>query len=205
MDLRILIELPLLFFSIICHEFAHGAVAERFGDDTARAMGRLTLSPWPHIDPFGTVLLPILCVLTNAPLFGWAKPVPVNARLLTHRPMSLVLVSGIGPAVNFLLACAAAALAAIAARLGLGGTNPLLYQVLGYMVLINLYLMVFNLLPIHPLDGSQVVAALLPRDWLSRYEGLAPYGFIIIMILMMTGLFGRLISPPVYLLYSLLM
>ncbi|MBI4064163.1 MAG: site-2 protease family protein [Elusimicrobia bacterium] len=205
MELSFLIQIPLLFFSVILHEFSHGAAADYFGDDTARAMGRLTFDPLAHVDPVGTILLPALCLVTGSPLFGWAKPVPVATHRLSHKPFSLVLVSGIGPVSNILLACLAAAAIAAAARIaGAGSYQNLLFYVLNYAVLINLYLAIFNLIPVHPLDGSKVLGSLLPRNLSLAYERLAPYGFFIIVILMWTGLFGQIVSPVVYWLYNLL-
>ncbi|MBI2070221.1 MAG: site-2 protease family protein [Elusimicrobia bacterium] len=205
MDLSLLIELPLLFFSIICHEYSHGAVAEKFGDDTARVMGRLTFNPLPHIDPMGTIFLPLMCFLTNAPLFGWAKPVPVNPSRLDRQPLSLFLVSAIGPMTNLFLAAAAALGLAVTVRwLPAPWQDPLLIRVFNYTIIINLYLTVFNLMPIPPLDGSKVLEVVLPPLWRQQYERLAPHGFLIILLLMMTGIFGRIVTPIVYLLYRLL-
>ncbi|MBI4668409.1 MAG: site-2 protease family protein [Elusimicrobia bacterium] len=205
MDLTFLIELPFLFFSIIVHEYSHGAVAERFGDDTARVMGRLTFNPLPHIDPMGTILLPALCLMTNTPMFGWAKPVPVNLSRLRGQPMSLLFVAASGPVSNIVLACLSV--------LGLGivlrfipalASNFFAMRLAQYAIIVNLYLAVFNLLPIHPLDGSNIVSSLLPYPWRSSYDRLAPYGFFIIMILIYTGLFNRIVSPVVYTLYNVL-
>ncbi|MEK7288274.1 MAG: site-2 protease family protein, partial [Elusimicrobiota bacterium] len=205
MNQSFLVQLPLLFFSIILHEYAHGAVAEKYGDDTARLMGRLTFNPIAHIDPMGTIVLPLICFLTNVPMFGWAKPVPVNPARLEQRPMSLILVAAAGPVSNIFLACLASAGLWALARLAPGSeVTPVLMKLFHFAVIMNLYLAVFNLLPIHPLDGSKVLAGLLPPRWSYTYEGLAPYGFMIIMILMMTGLFGYIVTPVVYWLYKFL-
>lgn len=205
MDYTIIIQLPLLFFSIIIHEFAHGAVAEHLGDDTARLMGRLTLNPVPHIDPVGSVMLPLLCYFTGAPMFGWAKPVPVNEANLRSRRWGSLMVAAVGPLSNFVLAFSCAILLWAASRIALAyGTQLLLNQILRYGILINLYLCVFNLLPIHPLDGSRVLYRLLPYPWSEQFERLAPHGFILIMVLMFTGLFGYIINPVVFWLYRLL-
>lgn len=205
MNTSFLIELPILFFSIIIHEFSHGAVADRFGDDTARMMGRLTFNPIPHVDPVGTILLPVLCFITNAPMFGWAKPVPVDPSRLEKRPLSLILVAAIGPFSNIFLALLASlGLGALAHLTPGAALTPLVAKVLNFTVILNLYLAVFNLLPIHPLDGSKVLAGLLPPRWNYFYERLAPYSFFLIIIFLWTGLFGYLVTPVVSLLYRLM-
>lgn len=205
MTSSLIIGLPILFFSIILHEYLHGAIAYYFGDDTAKMMGRLTFNPWPHVDPVGTLLLPAICLLNNAPLFGWAKPVPVAFYRLKKRPWSIVLVSASGPLANLFLACAASGTLHLAWYFIRGGNfGSFLVEVINFAILINLYLFIFNLLPVHPLDGSRVVSAVLPRNFARLYDGLAPYGFLIIMILIISGLFGRIVSPIVYWLYNLL-
>ena len=202
----LLLTLPLLFFSIILHEYAHGAVAERFGDDTARVMGRLTLNPLPHIDIVGTIILPAVCMLTNAPMFGWAKPVPVNPYRLSNKPISIVLVAAAGPLSNFFLAAICAlAMQVVTHTMTPTDSQMLLLRCLNYGTLVNLYLCVFNLLPIPPLDGSKLLEAALPGRFSDFYARIAPNGFMIIMLLMMTGFFGKVISPIVMLLYRMLM
>ena len=206
MPLDFLLQLPILFFSIIIHEYSHGAVAEHFGDDTARVMGRLTLNPLAHIDPMGTILLPIFCVITHAPIFGWAKPVPVSPHRLRNRRSSLLLVSGVGPLSNFFLACLFSAMLYLGALYAREASFfPLLVQVLNFAVLVNLYLCVFNLLPIHPLDGSKVLSNVLPYPWSERFDSMAPYGFFIIIILMFSGFLGRFLVPVVAWMHSLLL
>ncbi len=206
MNLDFLLQLPILFFSIIIHEYSHGAVAEHYGDDTARVMGRLTLNPLAHVDPIGTIMLPIFCLITHAPVFGWAKPVPVSPHRLRNRPTSLLLVSAVGPVSNFLLACLFSGglyLGVLFAREA--SFFPLLVEILNFAVLVNLYLCVFNLLPIHPLDGSKVLSNLLPYEWSVRFDSLAPYGFFIIMMLMFSGFLGRFLVPVVAWLHGLLL
>lgn len=189
--------IPVLFFSVILHECAHGWVASLCGDDTARLSGRLTLNPLPHIDPIGTVFLPLLFILTGSPvLFGWAKPVPINPLRFNNFKQDLIKVTLAGPGTNLLLAV----LSALCLRgiRFLPPSTPFLSQfaTLFYLgVLINVALAVFNLIPIPPLDGSRVMSAMLPTEAAIRYEALTPYGFMILIVLLWTGILDRLIVP----------
>ncbi|MBI4051511.1 MAG: site-2 protease family protein [Elusimicrobia bacterium] len=202
-----ILQLPILFFSVVVHEFFHGWMAYRYGDDTAYLSGRLTFNPIPHIDPLGTVLLPLFCRLTNTPMFGWAKPVPVNPLRLHHPRQDMVKVALMGPAANLILVL----LAAVSHRFSIGleflspDLKMTLTQVMRFTVILNLYLAFFNLIPVHPLDGSQVLSGLLPRRWLWYYQSHAPYGFFIILFLMATGVLGYLVVPPVAVSYGLLL
>ncbi len=209
--LTLLLGFPPFLFALTVHEFAHAFVAYRLGDHTASLQGRLTINPIPHMDPVGTVLVPILQMLVpGAPLIGWAKPVPVNPYNFRHPRKDNLLVSLAGPLSNFLLAI----LLALVIRLllfypGIGATlaNPVLkpfYLMVQQGISISLILCVFNLLPIHPLDGSHVLEAFLnPRQALA-YNRLAPYGFLILLVLLVTGVLGRLLTPPFSLLSLLL-
>ncbi|MBI4056064.1 MAG: site-2 protease family protein [Elusimicrobia bacterium] len=194
-----IILLPILFFSIVVHEFSHGWMAHRHGDDTAYLSGRLTFNPLPHIDLWGTILLPVLCRLLNAPLIGWAKPVPVNPNRLHHPRSDMVRVALIGPVSNLSLALMAAILyrLTVMAHLFPADFELTLMRVLFFTVQLNLSLAFFNLIPVHPLDGSQVVSGLLPYRWLAQYERHAPYGFYIILILLYTNALGVLVGVPV--------
>lgn len=187
----IAISLGVLIPSVILHEIAHGVVALHFGDDTARQAGRLTLNPVPHIDPFGSVILPALLAVTSAGVLGWAKPVPVDrSRLRRPRDHGLI-VSLAGPATNIVLAVAAA----LALRLTAGGATPglpggsLLTRVLVLAGLVNVVLAAFNLLPVPPLDGSAVVERLLPRRWLPRWRRLRRYSMVLVLglVLLLPG------------------
>lgn len=179
-----------LLFSVIIHEVAHGYVAWLNGDPTARLSGRITLNPIPHIDPIGTILLPILLLVTGSRvLFGWARPVPVNPSYFRNYRLGEVTCSFAGPASNLLLAV----LFAYLLRFKLGG--PGLVLLAYYGCTINIFLALFNLLPIPPLDGSHLVAAFLPYRLLQLYRYLEPVGFIIILLLFYTGLMGRIIMP----------
>ncbi len=186
-----IITLPILLFSVIFHEVAHGWMADHFGDDTARVSGRITFNPVPHIDLLGTVILPLTLIIFRSPfLFGWAKPVPINPYRFYNYRLGTIMVSLAGPGSNILLALIFALLAWILKFFGfLAGP---VFAFLSYGVIINLLLAFFNLLPIPPLDGSHLVSFLLPSDLAYRYESLAPYGMFIIMILFMGGLFNYL-------------
>lgn len=195
-------QIPILLFSVILHEYAHGWMAERKGDDTARVMGRLTFNPLPHIDPVGSILLPLIASLTGGPLIGWAKPVPVNPYRLGDPVRDMMWVGAAGPVSNLLLA-AACSLALFVVRLsGIG--DPLIFSFLRYAVVINVLLPVFNMVPVPPLDGSRVVAGLLPPRLAHEYMKIEPYGIFIIFILISSGFFWRLIMPVVYSIVGLL-
>ncbi|OGS22494.1 MAG: hypothetical protein A2314_08335 [Elusimicrobia bacterium RIFOXYB2_FULL_50_12] len=201
-----IIQLPVLLFSVILHEYAHGWMAERHGDDTARIMGRLTFNPIPHIDVFGTIILPVLAVMTGAPIFGWAKPVPVNPYRLNDPHRDMIWVSLAGPGANILLAL----LASLAMWLlrSYPAFPPIigisLYDLLKLILVINIILPVFNLFPVPPLDGSKVLMGILPRDLAYKYSQLEPYGFFIIIILLYMGVFWRILGPIVNYLITLL-
>jgi Zn-dependent protease len=178
--------------SVILHEIAHGWVALAFGDDTAKRAGRLTLNPIAHIDPFGSVILPLLLALTGAAPFGWAKPVPVNpSRLRSPRNQS-VLVSLAGPATNIVIAVAAGL---AIRRLGLG-TNGWPARIVFSFGYLNVILAAFNLIPLPPLDGSAVIERFIPRAWWPRWAQLRQYsmGLILIVVLVLPS-FTRGHSP----------
>jgi Zn-dependent protease len=190
--------LPVLLFSVIVHECAHGYVAEWWGDPTARMLGRLTLNPLPHIDLFGSILVPGLLLLSGSGiLFGWAKPVPVTPQNFRDRRMGDITVSLAGPVSNVLLALAIAAGLAVAGLFWGARGVPTAVLSLGYYgILLNLVLAVFNLLPIPPLDGSHVVANLLPRPAAYAYQSLGQYGLLIVFLLMfIPGLLGTIFLP----------
>lgn len=197
--------LPILF-AITVHEVAHGWVAKRFGDPTAQRMGRLTLNPLKHIDPVGTVLIPALLLILHAGfLFGWARPVPVTWENLRHPKRDMVFVAAAGPAANLLMAFfwgAVARLATVLPPPADWAAVPL--TLMGEIgISINVLLMVFNLLPLPPLDGGRVAVGLLPGplSWqLSRVE---PYGFFILLGLMAVGALWFVIQPVASLVTSL--
>ncbi len=179
-----------LLFSIIVHEVAHGYLALLNGDPTAKLSGRITLNPIPHIDPIGTLLLPALLLFTGSRvLFGWARPVPVNPLNFRNLRWGEISVSVAGPLSNLALAVVFAFLL----RLGLGNLG--LMKLAYYGVSINIFLALFNLIPIPPLDGSHLLAAVLPRELNRLYQHLEPVGFILILILFYTGLMGLVLMP----------
>lgn len=192
-----LIQLPVLLFSIILHEFAHGWVAEKFGDDTARVMGRLTFNPIPHIDMFGTILLPALALFTGAPIFGWAKPVPVNPYRLRNPERDMIWVSLAGPLANLSLAVIASLLMWLIRTYELFPHffSVSLYELLKLTLVLNVLLPVFNLVPIPPLDGSRVLMGILPSNLAYKYAQIEQYGFFIIIILLSSGFFWRFLGP----------
>ncbi|MEM7209663.1 MAG: site-2 protease family protein [Pseudomonadota bacterium] len=195
--------LPVIF-AITVHEFAHGWVAHRLGDNTAKSQGRLTLNPFKHIDPLGTIIVPGALLALGGFLFGWAKPVPVNWRNLDRPKTDMMLVAVAGPLSNLLMALIWLAV------LKLGTTLhdeffslPLVYS--GYAgILINLVLMVLNLLPIPPLDGSRILAGMLPMRAAYYYTRLERFGFPILILLVALGWLGELIGPPIFFLQRML-
>jgi Zn-dependent protease len=181
-----LVILAVLFGSVILHEVSHGVAALRFGDDTAQRAGRLTLNPVSHVDPFGTIILPVILVLVGSAPFGWAKPVPVNPSRMRDPRNHSMLVSLAGPATNIALALIAAvalraALPAAGLRDDLSFTTDLLLQ----FGAVNVLLATFNLIPIPPLDGSAVVERLLPAAWWPRYLRLRQYSMAILLVLVL--------------------
>ena len=198
---RVLISVVPLLLGIICHEVAHGYVAYRCGDPTAKVMGRLTLNPKVHIDPMGTMMFVVTAMFFPFAL-GWAKPVPVDTRRLRNPRRDMALVAAAGPVTNFILAVlfmAGFLLTATFFRSYEGTTvYTFFYDMLQTGVFINLVLAFFNLLPIPPMDGSRLVSMALPYEDASTYNQLERYGMIIILIFLATGLFGRIILPLVY-------
>jgi Zn-dependent protease len=188
-----------IVFSIVAHEVMHGEVAKYLGDDTAQRAGRLTLNPISHVDPFGTILLPALLLYFGLPVFGWAKPVPVDFRRLRNGRTGMVMVAAAGPLTNLTLAVVSAIMARQLPQL----LDPQAWRVvvvpLFYMlrasVIINVALAIFNLLPLLPLDGGRVMAGLLPLPLAIKFSRLEPYGFLILFVLLYTNFFNRLIGP----------
>ncbi len=209
--------LPLLA-AVIFHEVAHGVVALRLGDDTAFRMGRLTLNPLPHIDPIGTVLLPAMLLFSGMPVFGYAKPVPVDYSRLRNPKRDMVLVAVAGPLTNIVLATACAIFLRQIAHYvgGLTDADELavrfteivlipLAAMAKYAVVINVVLAVFNLLPIPPLDGGRVLTGILPYAQARLVARLEPFGFLIVMALLMTRTLGVILDAPVRLLLHVLL
>ena len=176
--------------AITVHEVAHGWVANRLGDPTAARLGRLSLNPLRHIDPIGSVLLPVLLKLLGSPfLFGWAKPVPVNWDNLRNARRDMALVAAAGPASNLVMLCIWALLFAKV------GAVPGLREMCWTGVLFNATIMALNLIPIPPLDGSRVLTAFLPPRLAAAYNRLEPFGLLIVIALLATGVLGILLKP----------
>jgi Zn-dependent protease len=195
-----LVFFPCLVAAVILHEISHGVVAAWFGDETAKRAGRLTLNPVPHIDPFGSLILPAMGALTGLPVLGWAKPVPVSPANLRNPRRDMLFVSLAGPATNFVLMVAAA----LAARALFEPTTsiitweslPLTVKVLFSFATVNLFLGLFNFLPIPPLDGSALIERVLPAAWLASWHRLRPYGFLVLLVLVFsTGFVARFLDP----------
>lgn len=189
-----------LLFSLTVHEMAHAFTADRLGDPTARLLGRISLNPLVHADPIGTVLFPLLSLVTNAPLIGWAKPVPVDIRQLRHHRRDFMLVAAAGPASNLLIAVVASMLLAVMpiSPQTLGETNVSvpIAAILSQLMRLNVLLAVFNMLPIPPLDGGNVLSGLLPRPMARQFNLIRPYGFLLLYALLLTGGFDLLVGPP---------
>ena len=188
--------LPVIF-AITLHEAAHGYVAKHFGDLTAYAQGRVSLNPIRHIDPVGTILLPLLTLLLGGILFGWAKPVPVNFAALRRPKQDMLWVALAGPGANLFMAL----LWAFVIKLGLAlpqsdlATPMILMGEAG--IKINVILMVLNLLPLPPLDGGRIAASLLPHRMSYIFAKIEPYGFMILLFLLITGVLGAIIGPVI--------
>jgi Zn-dependent protease len=177
--------------AIVFHEVAHGFMAHRLGDPTAKSQGRLSLNPLRHIDPFGTVLLPLLLMVMGAPVFGYAKPVPYNPRYFKHLKRDEILTGLAGPFANLLLGCLGALLCwggylfyEGASGAALLNVALVVYTFGAYFTLINFYLMFFNLIPIPPLDGSSVIVAFLPHKWLPQWYRIQHYSLPILMLVL---------------------
>ena len=194
-----LLLLPVLLFSVVVHEYAHGWVALRQGDPTAYQLGRLTLNPIPHIDPIGSILLPLAAFLSGIPFLGWAKPVPVNTRALgPHWRQKFMVVAAAGPASNLVLAIIAAILVRFTPAGALSGA-------LESAVYVNVLLALFNMVPVPPLDGGNVLSGLLTGSMADTFDRLRPYGFLILYAMMLTGVLTAIILPPEALLLSWLL
>ena len=190
--MSILITFVILIFSAIVHEVSHGLMAERLGDSTAREQGRITLNPIPHIDPFGSILLPLLLLAAHSPvIFGAAKPVPVNFNNLRNPKSGMALVSLAGPLSNFLLAIL------FVVPIKFGFANSIAYPILLQAILINLVLGTFNLIPIPPMDGSKILAALAPEEWMHKILSLERYGFVLILVFLYLGWLQIILYPVV--------
>ena len=200
LDEQTLIYFGCLVVAVILHEISHGVVALWFGDRTAKEAGRVTLNPVPHIDPFGSIVLPAMGAITGLPVLAWAKPVPVNPTRLRHPRRDMLFVSLAGPATNLALML----VAAIAAKLlyengpqvAFYEDLPLETRILFSFAVVNLFLGLFNLLPIPPLDGSALLERILPAGWLPNWHRFRPYGFLVLFLLVFsTGVISEFLNP----------
>ena len=197
-----------LVIAIVFHEVAHGLVAKRLGDTTAEERGRLTLNPFKHVDPFGTVILPLILAISHAPVFGWAKPVPVNYARLRHPRRDMVLVALAGPGMNLLLALLGAIILAVTLSVSSNPNSATTVLIAGNalnFVLINIFLGVFNLLPVPPFDGGHVVEGLLPPPLAIGFRKIGRYSLLVFVMLLLVlpaispkaDVIGRVVSPLV--------
>ena len=197
---QIFIQFAVLLFSLTIHEMAHAWTADRLGDPTARLLGRVSFNPIVHADLIGTVIFPLIALFGNVPLLGWAKPVPVNIRQLRNPRRDYVLVAAAGPASNLVLAIVSAfALAALPISpvvLGEANVSAPLASFLSMAVNLNILLAVFNMLPIPPLDGGNVLSGLLPPKSASLLNQMRPYGFMLLYALILTDGFYYLVLRP---------
>ncbi|MGI4730586.1 MAG: site-2 protease family protein [Janthinobacterium lividum] len=195
-----------LVVAIVFHEVAHGWAARALGDPTAHEQRRLSFNPLRHVDPMGTIILPLGLALAGAPVFGWAKPVPVDARRLREPRTGMMLVALAGPAMNLALALVAAVVLGVLA--GSGGPQGVVSGFVGAMliefILVNVFLALFNMLPIPPFDGSHVLEGLLPRPLAERYASMRNLGFALVILLVVVlpmvapnaNIVGRIVLPP---------
>ena len=192
------ITLAILIFSAIIHEVSHGLMAEKFGDSTARDEGRITLNPIPHIDPFGSILLPGLLLLVGSPIiFGAAKPVPVNFESLRPRKLGMALVSFAGPLSNFILA----GLLILPIKFNL--LSGPVADVWLKAVILNIVLGTFNLLPIPPLDGSKIIASVLPDKLMYWILSMERFGFILVIVFLYLGILQQILMPVILLFFRI--
>ena len=205
---QLVVVFLVLIFSLTVHESAHAWTAARLGDPTAKRLGRITLNPVAHVDPIGTVVLPLVAFTTGAPIIGWAKPVPVQRQHLKDPRRDFLYIAAAGPASNIVLAvCAAVVLRVLPVSpiSVAGGFEVPAWAVAATIFELNLLLAVFNMVPIPPLDGGNVLAGVLPANLASTFDRVVrPWGFVILYALLLTGALSAIIVPPYLLLSRLL-
>ena len=205
---QLFILFAVLLFSLTIHEMAHAWTADALGDPTARLLGRVSLNPIVHADPIGTIVFPLVAIVSGFPLLGWAKPVPVDVRRLRRQHRDFVIVAAAGPASNLVIAVIASSLLALIpvtpVMPGEASVSAPIAALLSQAVRLNVLLAVFNMLPIPPLDGGNVVSGLLPRSMARQFDLVRPYGFLVLYALMFTGNLWLFLGPPYRLIVSLL-
>ncbi len=196
---RIVIWIFPVIFAITAHEYAHGWVAKRLGDTTAEQLGRLTLNPLRHIDPIGTVVLPIVLLIAGGFVFGWAKPVPINWMQLRNPKRDMAFVAVAGPLSNLLQAIIWALLLKLNLTLGAMDSNITLFIAYSCSagIMINSVLCLLNLLPIPPLDGGRILVSLLPNNLAASVSRIEPFGMVILIVLLATGMLGKVLGPMI--------
>ena len=203
---QVFIGFIVLLFSLTVHELAHAWTADQLGDPTARLLGRVSLNPIVHADLIGTVVFPLLALAFNLPIIGWAKPVPVSVRQLRHHRRDYVLVAAAGPAANLVIAIFASILLRVLPvspfTLGEPNVSVPIAGLLSAAIFVNVMLAVFNMIPIPPLDGGNVLGGLLPPRFARTFDYVRPYGFMLLYALMLSGGLTQIIGPPVRLLFS---
>lgn len=192
---QLLISFGILIASLTFHEAAHAWTANKLGDPTARMLGRLSLNPAVHVDVVGTLVFPLIAMLTGFPLIGWAKPVPVDLRNLEHPRRDFAIVAIAGPISNLILAAAGAVVFTLWDANAASPTNELIATGLIRFVLLNVLLAVFNMIPIPPLDGGNVLMGILPESMATVVDKLRPWGFVLLYVLMLSGLLAAIIFP----------
>ena len=206
---QLIVSFIVLLFSLTVHEAAHAWTAWRLGDSTALNLGRVSLNPMVHIDPVGTILFPLVAMVTNVPVLGWAKPVPVSTRNLgAHWKQKFMAIAAAGPASNLIIAGIAAVLFRVALAADYAdsnvGTTSFVLALLEKAIEMNVILALFNMIPVPPLDGGNVLSGLLRGNVSEMFDRLRPYGFLILYALMFTGVLNTIIVPPARLLLGLL-
>ncbi len=196
----IIIQFAVVLFAISIHESAHAWMAYRFGDPTARDQGRITLNPIYHIDLIGTIIFPLILAFIGAPVFGWAKPVMVNPYNLRNPRRANIYISAAGPVSNIITALAGIIIFLILKSIGLfsGGGSfglELVVYIFFFLIIINIYLAIFNLIPVPPLDGSGILEGVLKGEALASYEKIKPFGFIILLLILYTGVLNKIADP----------
>jgi Zn-dependent protease len=207
--LMIIIQFGVVLFAISIHESAHAWMANKFGDPTAKNQGRITLNPIAHIDLIGTIIFPLLLAIAGAPVFGWAKPVMVNPYNLRDPRRANIFISAAGPGSNIISSFGGIVLFLILRNMGVlsGGAGSgigILVYIFFFFIVINIYLAIFNLIPIPPLDGSGIIEGVLKGEALYNYQKIKPYGFIILLIIIYAGVLDVIANPIISFVFNIL-